>query len=129
MKKNKNITVGISDIHGLGVITLINIKKGTKIKDIILPYGGVESDLLTFSTNDNRYICMDFASYFNHSEVPNIKVLSININKKYIEFEILKDILAGEEILLSYGKNINFNIEDIPFTFNSINNKHLKGFQ
>ena len=119
LKYHTYITIRESDTHGIGVFALCEIPKGCR--NIFSCYVGewiklsiaeVE-DLPAHSRNlvetyclfdaDHYYVpdygfkVMDLVNYLNHSSTPN--VISINDGE---EFEALRDIRKGEELLVDY---------------------------
>lgn len=113
------ITIRESDTHGIGVFALCEIPKGCRNifsrnvgEWIKLSIAEVEA-LPAHSRNlvetyclfdaDHYYVpdygfkVMDLVNYLNHSSTPN--VISINDGE---EFEALRDIKKGEELLVDY---------------------------
>ncbi len=109
-----------SPVHGIGVFAITTIPKGCKTifskgfgNWITIPIAEVEQ-LPTHSRNlvetyclydeDNYFVpdygfkVMDLVNYLNHSPLPN--VISVN-HGEY--FEALREIKAGEELLINYG--------------------------
>jgi SET domain-containing protein len=108
-----------SPIHGVGVYAIRDIPKGCRkifskgigewiklpIKDVeALPTGSralVETYCLFDDENyfvpDYGFKLMDLVNYLNHSHTPNVQ--SLNEGE---EFEALRDIKAGEELLINY---------------------------
>lgn len=109
-----------SGIHGIGVFAIRDIPKGSRnffSKDvgewIKLPIADVDSlpqhakDLVEtyclfdeehYYVPDYGFKLMDLVNYLNHSHQPNI--ISLNDGE---EFEALREIKAGEELLVNYG--------------------------
>ena len=119
LKYHTYITIRESDTHGIGVFALCEIPKGCRNifsrnvgEWIKLTIAEVE-DLPAHSRNlvetyclfdaDHYYVpdygfkVMDLVNYLNHSSTPN--VISINDGE---EFEALRDIRKGEELLVDY---------------------------
>lgn len=119
LKHHTYITIRESDTHGIGVFALCEIPKGCRNifsrnvgEWIKLSIAEVEA-LPAHSRNlvetyclfdaDNYYVpdygfkVMDLVNYLNHSSTPN--VISINDGE---EFESLRDIKKGEELLVDY---------------------------
>ncbi len=119
LKYHTYITIRESDTHGIGVFALCEIPKGCRNifsrnvgEWIKLSIAEVE-DLPAHSRNlvetyclfdaDHYYVpdygfkVMDLVNYLNHSSTPN--VISINDGE---EFEALRDIRKGEELLVDY---------------------------
>jgi len=110
-----------SAVHGIGVFAIRDIPKGCRNifsrnvgEWIKLPIEEVEklpehsrSLIETYCLYDeeNYYVpdygfkVMDLVNYLNHSSTPNVR--SVN-DGEY--FETLRDIAAGEELLIDYGK-------------------------
>jgi SET domain-containing protein len=109
-----------STIHGIGVFALVDIPKGCKTmfskgmgEWLKLTYVEVKNlpqqsvDLIeNFCLYDEEgyfvpeygFKLMDLVVYLNHSDAPNI--MSID---EGAYFETLRDIKAGEELLVDYG--------------------------
>lgn len=119
LKYHTYITIRESDLHGIGVFALCEIPKGCRNifsrnvgEWIKLSIAEVE-DLPAHSRNlvetyclfdaDHYYVpdygfkVMDLVNYLNHSSTPN--VISINDGE---EFEAVRDIRKGEELLVDY---------------------------
>lgn len=119
LKYHTYITIRESDTHGIGVFALCEIPKGCRNifsrnvgEWIKLSIAEVEA-LPAHSRNlvetyclfdaDHYYVpdygfkVMDLVNYLNHSSMPN--VISINDGE---EFEALRDIRKGEELLVDY---------------------------
>ena len=114
---NGLIFIGESDIHGKGVIAKIDLPKGTTficdvllIKKIELKYIK-KTKLLEYLypwDKDNSSICCGFGSFFNHSNNPNTKIISIDKVNKTKTFITLSTIKKNSELTIKYG-NSNFN--------------------
>jgi SET domain-containing protein len=109
-----------SAIHGIGVFALRDIPQGCRTlfsrnvgEWIKLPIADVEKlpahsksliETYCLYDDDNYYVpdygfkLMDLVNYLNHSSEPNI--VSVN-DGEY--FETIKDIAAGEELLVNYN--------------------------
>jgi len=109
-----------SPVHGIGVFALCPIPKGCRDlfsknvgEWIKLPVADVEKlpehsrslvETYCLYDDENYYVpdygfkVMDLVNYLNHSSTPNI--ISVN-DGEY--FETLRDIAAGEELLVNYG--------------------------
>lgn len=109
-----------SSIHGIGVFAITNIPKGTRkifskgignwikvtrqevealpqhSKDIVENY--CLYDEAHYWLPDYGFKVMDLVCFLNHSDEPN--VVSIDEGE---EFEAIRDIKAGEELLVNYG--------------------------
>lgn len=110
-----------SAVHGIGVFAIRDIPKGCSTifsrnvgEWIKLPIAEVEKlpehsrslietyclyDETDYYVPDYGFKVMDIVNYLNHSSEPNI--ISVN-DGEY--FEALKDIPAGEELFVDYGK-------------------------
>ncbi len=109
-----------SPLHGIGVFAIRDIPKGTKnifskgvgdwikvskeevdalpqhSKDLIENHCLFDEDF--YFIPDYGFKLVDLVIYLNHSETPN--VISLNDGE---EFEAIRDIAIGEELLLDYG--------------------------
>ena len=109
-----------SPLHGIGVFAIRDIPKGTKnifskgvgdwikvskeevdalpqhSKDLIENHCLFDDDF--YFIPDYGFKLVDLVIYLNHSETPN--VISLNEGE---EFEAIRDIAAGEELLVDYG--------------------------
>lgn len=109
-----------SPLHGIGVFAIKDIPKGTKnifskgvgdwikvSKEEVEALPQHSKDLIEnhclFDENfyfipDYGFKLLDLVIYINHSETPN--VISLNDGE---EFEAIRDIANGEELLVDYG--------------------------
>ena len=109
-----------SPLHGIGVFAIRDIPKGTRDlfsqgvgEWIKLTIAEVEAlpkhsrDLVEnhclfdedyYFIPDYGFKLVDLVIYLNHSETPN--VISLNEGE---EFEAIRDIASGEELLVDYG--------------------------
>ena len=109
-----------SPLHGIGVFAIRDIPKGTKnifsqgvgewikvskqevdalpqhSKDLIENHCRFDED--HYFIPDYGFKLVDLVIYLNHSESPN--VISLNEGE---QFEALRDIATGEELLVDYG--------------------------
>jgi SET domain-containing protein len=109
-----------SPLHGIGVFAIRDIPKGTKnifskgvgdwikvskeevealpqhSKDLIENHCLFDEDF--YFIPDYGFKLVDLVIYLNHSETPN--VISLNDGE---EFEAIRDIANGEELLVDYG--------------------------
>jgi SET domain-containing protein len=109
-----------SPLHGIGVFAIRDIPKGTKnifskgvgewikvskqevdalpqhSKDLIENHCLFDED--HYFIPDYGFKLVDLVIYLNHSETPN--VISLHDGE---EFEAIRDILCGEELLVDYG--------------------------
>lgn len=110
------LVVKKSGIHGLGIFSSEPIPGGTVIeKSGILPIGPPGEGILP----DYRFgwpigekwteyvVCLGFGSYYNHSKEPNAYWTG-NKKNRLLVFITLRDILPGEEILVSYGDGYDY---------------------
>jgi len=130
---NKHIfcRVGRSDIHGVGLIAIRDIKKdtllfnlsnylperdelvdiseeevsslGEEVVSLIKSYTAI-SHLGTYALHENGLNNINLGYYLNHSDDPNIRVeMSKNANPyQYANFIAIKDIKKGEELTENY---------------------------
>jgi len=109
-----------SPLHGIGVFAIRDIPKGTSnifskgvgdwikvskeevdalpqhSKDLIENHCLFDEDF--YFIPDYGFKLLDLVIYLNHSETPN--VISLNDGE---EFEAIRDIANGEELLVDYG--------------------------
>jgi SET domain-containing protein len=109
-----------SPLHGIGVFAIRDIPKGTRnifskgvgdwikvskeevdalpqhSKDLIENHCLFDEDF--YFIPDYGFKLVDLVIYLNHSETPN--VISLNDGE---EFEAIRDIANGEELLVDYG--------------------------
>ena len=109
-----------SPLHGIGVFAIRDIPKGTSnifskgvgdwikvskeevdalpqhSKDLIENHCLFDEDF--YFIPDYGFKLVDLVIYLNHSETPN--VISLNDGE---EFEAIRDIANGEELLIDYG--------------------------
>ena len=109
-----------SPLHGIGVFAIRDIPKGTQnifskgvgdwikvskeevealpqhSKDLIENHCLFDEDF--YFIPDYGFKLVDLVIYLNHSETPN--VISLNDGE---EFEAIRDIAIGEELLVDYG--------------------------
>jgi SET domain-containing protein len=119
LRKETYVMLKPSPVHGIGVFALRDIPKGCRdifskheAKWIKLPIS--EVDLLpahsrnlveTYCLYDEEHYyvpeygfkIMDMVNYLNHSSTPNVQSID---DGEY--FEALRDIAAGEELLVNY---------------------------
>ena len=108
----------ISPKKGKGVFAVKDIKKGTIIdiahviplpnndykkisKTVLYNYCYIWEDPKNKSEFTNA-ISLSVSQFINHSYDPNVKYI-YDYNNNCIEFETLRDILEGEEILVNYN--------------------------
>ncbi|MBI3138654.1 MAG: SET domain-containing protein [Sphingobacteriales bacterium] len=115
------ITLKPSPVHGIGVFALRDIPQGCRTlfsknvgEWIRVPIADIEQlpahsrnlvetyclyDETHYYLPDYGFKVMDLVNYLNHSSSPN--VISVNEGQY---FEALRDINAGEELLVNYGE-------------------------
>jgi len=120
LKNDTYVMLKPSGIHGIGVFAIRPIPKGCRTifskgqgEWIKLPIAEVELlpvhsrelietyclfDEEHYYVPDYGFKLMDLVNYLNHSSDPNI--VSVNDGE---EFEALRDIETGEELMLNYG--------------------------
>jgi SET domain-containing protein len=120
LAKSTYVMIKPSPLHGIGVFAIRDIPKGTKnifskeagdwikiskeeveglpqhSKDLIENYCLFDEDF--YFIPDYGFKLVDLVIYLNHSETPNL--LSLNDGE---EFEAIRDIANGEELLVDYG--------------------------
>ena len=89
----KSLTIRESKIHGLGVFAVTDILKNIELGlthiEVICPY-----------TGEFELIRTPLGGFYNHSDEPNCQKYKVGI--KYF-LKTIKDILAGEEITVTYS--------------------------
>tara|TARA_B100000131_G_scaffold309224_1_gene339454 strand:+ start:663 stop:956 length:294 start_codon:yes stop_codon:yes gene_type:complete len=85
----KYLTIKKSDIHGLGLFAVGNIKK-----DLVFGISHVKDDRF-----DDGYIRTPLGGFFNHSDYPNCIAY---IDDDFIKVRSISDIADGEEITVKY---------------------------
>jgi SET domain-containing protein len=112
---HEGVYVKKSSIHGWGVFTNLNIKKGEIVEECIIPYEliPINSNVLSqyryvwpSRKNWSHYcIALGFGSIYNHSkEKMNIN-WKINKEQRIMVFTAIKDIKIGEELLFNYDSS------------------------
>ncbi|TRZ75479.1 MAG: SET domain-containing protein-lysine N-methyltransferase [Chitinophagaceae bacterium] len=120
LRSHTYVMIKPSPLHGIGVFAIRTIPKGTK--NIFsegmgewIQVSKQEVDTLPASSKDlienhclfdeDHYFIpeygfklVDLVIYLNHSEIPNVR--SLNEGE---QFEALRDIQEGEELLVDYG--------------------------
>ena len=121
LSNNTWVMIKPSVLHGIGVFAVKDISKGCRemfskemgewqeiprkdidalpaaSKTIVETYCLFDNDI--YYVPANGFKVMDISLFLNHSETPNI--ISVN-DGEY--FETIRDIKAGEELLIDYGK-------------------------
>lgn len=98
------VIVKESSIHGKGVFALkdfvkdeilecdvLEITKSPLVENYIFPFIG-----------SRVCIHVGWASFLNSSERPNLRHLRIDTNRKISYFEVIENIITGDEITLRY---------------------------
>ena len=120
LQQDTYVMIKPSPLHGIGVFAIRDIPKGTRDlfsqgvgEWIKLTIAEVEAlpkhsrDLVEnhclfdedyYYVPDYGFKLVDLVVYLNHSDTPNV----ISINEGEF-FEAIRDITAGEELLLDYG--------------------------
>jgi SET domain-containing protein len=120
LAKSTYVMIQPSPLHGIGVFAIRDIPKGTSnifskgvgdwikvskeevdalpqhSKDLIENHCLFDEDF--YFIPDYGFKLVDLVIYLNHSETPN--VISLNDGE---EFEAIRDIAIGEELLVDYG--------------------------
>jgi SET domain-containing protein len=121
LKNNTLVMIRPSPVEGIGVFALIDIKKGQRkifsddksewIKipkteiAALPPHSRALVENYCLYDNDHYFVpeygfkMIDLVIFLNHSDYPNIA--SINEGE---DFEALRDINEGEELLIDYGE-------------------------
>jgi SET domain-containing protein len=121
LTNNTYVMIRPSPIEGIGVFAIRDIPKGCRDmfsqgigEWIKVPKADIESlpnhskalvetyclyDEGNYFVPDHGFKVMDLVNFLNHSDTPNI--ISINDGEF---FETIKDIQAGEELLIDYGE-------------------------
>jgi hypothetical protein len=102
-----------SPIHGRGVFTEVGIKTGSEYSFPVVLYSwdSVPNSLKPYTfpwaidprTKQKIYCTVAVGSFMNHASSPNM-VASNNTSERHMKFTALRDIAAGEELTLYYGK-------------------------
>lgn len=105
------IGLGRSSTSGWGVFSVGHIEKGETFEIaplLFIPKDTAKgNDLIdyVFKIDDDKYaLAMGYASFYNHRNQPMAN-WKIDPEKAIITFTAIRDILPGEEIFVSYGKN------------------------
>ena len=120
LQSNTYVMIKPSPVDGIGVFAIRDIPKGCRAifsknigEWIKVPKAEVELlpahsktliETYCLYDEDNYFIpnygfkVMDLVNFLNHSDAPNI--ISINDGE---EFEAIRDIISGEELLIDYG--------------------------
>lgn len=108
------IYVAYSEVHGKGVFAARNISAGEIIEVcpvLLFPQDQLPNMRATmlddyyFDWGDDGEwyaICLGYGSLYNHSYSPNAEY-GMDFEAQTIDFYCLKDIAAGDEILINYN--------------------------
>lgn len=115
------ITVGYSDVEGIGVFAVKDISEGDIVERCPMVDFGWRSQYLNDPTiwqycyfqpkcdcNDCKnhgsivWMVLGYGMLYNHQDMPNTK-WSFNYKERYADVVASKNIAAGEEIFVSYG--------------------------
>jgi SET domain-containing protein len=102
------IKIDFSEIDGRGVFATKQIKVGTELTCDVMLFDNSVKTLSKWSYPWNKThfsFCVGFGSFFNHNDIPNVKIKSINREKLTKTFVVIKEIKKGNELFLNYGKN------------------------
>jgi SET domain-containing protein len=127
LQHNTYVMLKPSPLHGIGVFAIRDIPKGCRTmfsagvgEWIKIPATEIEAlpehsrrlvetyclyDEENYFIPDYGFKLMDLVLYLNHSDTPNI--ISINEGE---QFEALRDIAQGEELLVDYGTLVDPNL-------------------
>ena len=115
-QRNPNLYIAASDLEGRGVFCAESISEGEIIEIcpvLILPKGDqihIEKTKLYHyyfiwgEQDESIGIVLGFGSLYNHSADPNAEYYP-DVAHDSLKFYALKDIPAGEEILVNYNGN------------------------
>lgn len=120
---SSKITTKHSSVHGMGIFSKEEIKKGELIEEAkLLPlkwrsFYFTEPRLLDYIWANNKcqcelckehgykiYIALGYGSLYNHSNIPNT-IQKLDFVAETITISAKEDIPANEEIFVSYGEN------------------------
>ncbi len=112
--------IGVSKIHGVGVLAIRSIPKGTRVLKSPLPtrdiriseaqlrnaHAGVRRLVSAFAEHDSKtyflprsgFNAFSLYQYMNHSKVPNVKLVRAG------HYVSLRKIVAGEELTFDYDQ-------------------------
>lgn len=101
---NDMVEVRNSPVHGRGVFAKVVIRKGTELSnDVILVGLDVVNQHVYPWSSYNHSICAGFGSFFNHSEMPNMRISGISKERLKKYFVSLRDIQVNEELFIKYS--------------------------
>ena len=131
------ITVGYSNVEGIGVFAVKNISKGDIVERCPIVDFGWRSNYLNDPTilkycyfqaqcdcNDCKnhgsivWMVLGYGMIYNHQDLPNTK-WSFNYQQRYADIVATKNIVAGEEIFVTDGSRHFNNRQNI-----SVNKEH-----
>jgi len=99
------------ECFGWGVFTDSTIKSGDVVETcycLIDNYDKAPYKDYAYHPDINTqdvYHCLGFGAIYNHSDSPNIVWKMIDNERSLIQFYVLRDIEAGEQLYHSYGKD------------------------
>lgn len=98
------VVVKESSIHGKGAFALKDFMKDEILECDVLEITKsplVENYIFPF-IGSRVCIHVGWASFLNSSERPNLRHLRIDTNRKISYFEVIENIITGDEITLRY---------------------------
>jgi len=108
------LEIKASPIHGRGVFAKFHIPKDRLFVCDVVIVPSKQSILTDYYfpwEGKIKSLCMGFASFLNHSEMPNMKIHSVdklNLTKTFIT---LNHIKAGQELTIYYNDKFNDKIQ------------------
>ena len=126
LKNDIYCRIGVSKTHGVGVIAIKDIKKGTnpfknlskekeqvielndddlksvdiEVKKIVKDFFGANKESYDVLYSGPNYINISY--YLNHSDEPNLDVVESS-NSEYLDFRTNRNIKKGEELFINYN--------------------------
>jgi uncharacterized protein len=117
MKILPHIYIAHTPAKGRGVFTALEIPDGSPIEICPLILIPADQNKLIDQTalydyyfiwdQDHFAIALGYGSLYNHSSMPNAVVI-YDFDTSEIQIEAIRDILAGEEILINYHDDESF---------------------
>lgn len=113
MQRIPSLYIGPSKLHDRGVFTTSALKKGDLVEiSPVIVLGTHEKDYLLKSklydyyflwgnAHDQFAVALGYGSLYNHAYKANIEFVP-NYPNRTIQFYCLRDIEAGEELLINY---------------------------
>ena len=93
-----------SDIHARGCFATVNIGKGVLLTFPVILVDKQDLCYLFPWLGNTKSIVIGPVTFCNSSDMPNLRIKSIDREKLTKTFETLHDINAGDELLLNYMK-------------------------